>query len=1317
MKFTRALLILCYGLFTIASQTLLFREFLTAFEGNDISVGVFFGSWFLWVGLGALIAYRATRFFEVLSRHTELLLLSYLPAFILELLLILHTRSLAGVEAYGLLPIKTLLLWSMIVNAPVSLITGMLFPVTSRWVETLDDFPIAYVYIFEAAGSFLGGLGVTALLVFGVSLVRNFLLLAVILSASAFLSQLTTIRLKHSSHAGYRKTKRIPLSCVASFVVAGFASICLVCGADKPVTQYMRIFKWTRLLPRDALKGSFQTAQAEYLYGQYQGQWVAIREGSVCETLPDNATSGQTAAVSLCQKPDARRVLVVGSGLGLCRQFLCLPQIEVVDWSNPDGQFVQLVNQFLEPKFQITDKRFGPLSRDIRMLLSQKRGFYDIVIVNLSGANTSVLNRYYTVEFYRLVKSAMRSDDVLVVGVAGGENAMGTELVNLGASVKATLGLVFSKIVLTPGDRSWFIASDSNSLTGDPATLRNRFAAIKGAADIFPSQALLSVYLPDRAAAAMELYSHSDLPPSLLANRDGRPLTYLYGLLVAAKQSGALFGILVQHLIFAGPIVFFIPIAVLLLVQVVSVFKATAGHGTSTFAASFLVFSTGWVGIGASIVLMYLYQTRFGSLYLYIGIISSVFMLGLSIGAGVARRVLRTYAARIAGNPAYLSGLLFAVVAVHLLIMVMIAVSFTGTGVIAGGRTAAFWEPAHGVFAAAFILCGLCSGLYFPIAAQRLTGAGLEAGRAAGKLEMADHFGAAAGSLVTGLLLVPVLGTKMTMFVLVALVLTNLPLWLVAVTKRAVRASFEVAASSLQKAGYALFAIGLTIVMCSNFVAASGARFRQTLPRQEAAALSGQLKIELAKAYLQQTARQFTYFNVSGAQGERAGYIFSSDDLAPQVSGFGGKINLAIYVDADGKLVNFHILQSNETPSYFQLLRSWLERLKGRTLFEPEPFHGIDTVTGATVSSKAVLSAIEESANRFATDVLGRKISPTLTGAAGETKHILDPAVLYLIGIFAVAILVSFWGGFWSRLVVLPGTLVAGGFFLNAQYSVEQIATVLSFHPPSVKVASTFLLVVGVPIVVIFFGNIYCGYICPFGALQELLGYVVPHRFKPAISTGTMRWARFVKYVVLFVLVVVFFLSRNRTTLSAEPLISVFSLHFWQGGSTMMMVGAVVAISLLAALFYERFWCRYLCPVGAFLSLLNSVVVFRRFLPAKRFGKCEFGLTAGDHLDCIHCDRCRYSTPALLQRRPDADRQDTNVQRRGFLAAVVVIAAIISAVSVNRLMEVVPLAAQAAPKSVSAAGEPRDVDQQRIRTMIEQKKLSDKEADFYKKLD
>ena len=50
---------------------------------------------------------------------------------------------------------------------------------------------------------------------------------------------------------------------------------------------------------------------------------------------------------------------------------------------------------------------------------------------------------------------------------------MGTELINLGASTKLTLEKVFSKLVLTPGEDPWFIASDSESITGEPGALRD----------------------------------------------------------------------------------------------------------------------------------------------------------------------------------------------------------------------------------------------------------------------------------------------------------------------------------------------------------------------------------------------------------------------------------------------------------------------------------------------------------------------------------------------------------------------------------------------------------------------------------------------------------------------------------------------------------------------------------------------------------------------------------------------------------------------------------------------------------------------------
>jgi len=276
-----------------------------------------------------------------------------------------------------------------------------------------------------------------------------------------------------------------------------------------------------KLLPGGTFAGAFQTPQAEYLCGTYEGQWVALREGSTCEALPDDATAGRIAAIGLCQHPSAQSVLVVGSGLGLCRQFLRLPQISSVTWAHPDPGYAGRVGAFIPANLRITDNRFQQLSGDIRRQLAQESASYDVVVLNLPDATNSVLNRYYTVEFYEQIRKALQPKGVLAVRVTAGENIMGTELINLGASIRLTLREVFAGLVLAPGEETWFTASDSATLSSDPAVLRDRFASIEEAEAVFSPDALLSVYLPDRAATALENYARADLPRTLLINRDG----------------------------------------------------------------------------------------------------------------------------------------------------------------------------------------------------------------------------------------------------------------------------------------------------------------------------------------------------------------------------------------------------------------------------------------------------------------------------------------------------------------------------------------------------------------------------------------------------------------------------------------------------------------------------------------------------------------------------------------------------------------------------------------------------------------------------
>jgi Na+-translocating ferredoxin:NAD+ oxidoreductase RnfG subunit len=391
----------------------------------------------------------------------------------------------------------------------------------------------------------------------------------------------------------------------------------------------------------------------------------------------------------------------------------------------------------------------------------------------------------------------------------------------------------------------------------------------------------------------------------------------------------------------------------------------------------------------------------------------------------------------------------------------------------------------------------LCCGGYWPVAAAQLAGGRFNAGEAGSRLETADHLGACLGGLVTSLLAVPVLGTRASLLVLAGLLLANVPAAAMALRKQE-PATFTEESPRLRQAAYALFAVVSCVVICSNVLAHAGARLQPTLPEYAVRALAPEKPTQQNSVTLKNSGKRAAYFIVMDADQRLAGYLFSSADFAPEVRGFGGKLNLAIHMDASGKMIDLLLVRSNETPSYLDLLRGWLDSLQGKSLVAREPFAGINAVTGATISSQAVLNAIRISGKRFAEEVLGGPPSvQTSAPVQSWTAHLPDMTGLYLVGAFVAAFLAAHRGKPWSRIIVLTLTLAVGGIVLNAQYSSEQIATLLSLDAPTARLTGVFLLVVGVPLVVLLFGNLYCGYVCPFGAAQELLGYILPRRLRP----------------------------------------------------------------------------------------------------------------------------------------------------------------------------------------------------------------------------
>jgi polyferredoxin len=286
------------------------------------------------------------------------------------------------------------------------------------------------------------------------------------------------------------------------------------------------------------------------------------------------------------------------------------------------------------------------------------------------------------------------------------------------------------------------------------------------------------------------------------------------------------------------------------------------------------------------------------------------------------------------------------------------------------------------------------------------------------------------------------------------------------------------------------------------------------------------------------------------------------------------------------------------------------------------------------------------------------------------------------------------------RLGFLAANALVGGWWLNTQLSLEALAGTLRGHLPGPGSLVAMLLVFGVGLLTLLFGAAYCSTLCPFGALQEWIGQLGVTR---QVSRPVDRAARTTKYGLLALALTGFALTADRTFLSFDPLSHVFA--GWPSG----WPAVLLVVALGGALFVFRFWCRYLCPVGALVSLGNRVGLARRWLPPRRYGRCDLGVIGRDELDCLQCNRCGGVVPPTRGPvRPPA------VEGPSFRPLVDWPFAV--GVALAALLVVGAMFGTRTPEPASMGG-PRDVDIQRIEQLILEQKLSDREADYWRPLE
>jgi len=677
----------CLGVSSMIVQVVLLREMLGAFCGNELVLGVILANWMLLTGLGAWAGRASHRWRNPWGGLIACqLLVALLPLAQVALLRVLRDVIFVRGAMIGL---GQTLLAGFVLLAPYCLVSGFMLTLACRMLA--DGPGIRRVYLADTLGSVAGGVLVSFVLLrwfghFGALYVPTFLNLLCAAGASVLCRGRTAL-------------------CLAIAAILGVAVAAWRVNPEGLLTavQY----------PSQEVLFVASSPYGRLVVTRSAGQVNFIENGLPVLSSDNVEQMEETVHYALAQRPGARKVLLLGGGAsGTAREVLKYP-VDEVTCLELDPLTIEAARRWVPEN--LDDPRIKVVIGDARTFVRTGGQRYDVIIVDTPDPSTALLNRLYTAEFYRDAKKRLVPDGVLSFPLGQYAEAVSGQLGRILATADTTLRRSFGNVLLIPGGRVFFLASDG-PLYGDIAS-RIEEARVRTA--LVNRHYLEAVLAGDRLA---EVQRAARQPAPV--NEDFSPVLYYYHLLHwTSRFEGSPY------------------LAAVVLVAAVAVYLFRIP------LAPRVIFASGLAATALEVVVLLAFQVICGSLYSQIGMIVTVFMIGLAAGAFSAGRLERHSPRKVLAG----AGFALAVFAV------LLPFALQALGNINQAGTSGMLVQA--VIALLTFTLAAIVGVQFPLAA-RVDSSGAAA--VASRLYTADFLGACLGAILASAIAIPLLGVMWT---------------------------------------------------------------------------------------------------------------------------------------------------------------------------------------------------------------------------------------------------------------------------------------------------------------------------------------------------------------------------------------------------------------------------------------------------------------------------------------------------------------------------------------------------------------------------
>lgn len=254
--------------------------------------------------------------------------------------------------------------------------------------------------------------------------------------------------------------------------------------------------------------------------------------------------------------------------------------------------------------------------------------------------------------------------------------------------------------------------------------------------------------------------------------------------------------------------------------------------------------------------------------------------------------------------------------------------------------------------------------------------------------------------------------------------------------------------------------------------------------------------------------------------------------------------------------------------------------------------------------------------------------------------------------------------------------------------------------------ASSVILLIGVVLTAVIFRRAFCGYVCPLGALQEFFGMIgrkVFGRKRPEVPAGLDRVARYLKYVVLAGFTVWTWQAASLVIRPYDPWVAYMHLSSAELFAEFGIGAAVLGVTVIGSIVYERFFCKYACPMGALLALMSPLSMFkvrRNESACIDCGLCDAACPVNikvseahtvNDTECINCNECvnACSTKNAIAVSGPGAQAKTSLKPNTVLigAAAILAVVIVGTTAAGSFSWTVPSAAKALEPTATESGE------------------------------